>query len=110
GLRGNHQPTRRSKAKCKVRVSAWNSFRGLISFYATMNKGDKKQMEWGTRVGVILAVSGSAVGLGNFLRFPGQAVAHGGGAFMIPYVCALLFLDLSIGWAVWSLVRYGGRL
>ncbi len=40
--------------------------------------------EWGTRFGVILAVAGSAVGLGNFLRFPGQAAANGGGAFMIP--------------------------
>src|SRR5438046_9837775 len=68
----------------------------------------KRQMEWGTRVGVILAVSGSAVGLGNFLRFPGQAAAHGGGAFMIPYVCALLFLALPIGWAEWAMARYGG--
>ena len=65
-------------------------------------------MEWGTRVGLILAVSGSAVGLGNFLRFPGQAAAHGGGAFMIPYVCALLFLALPIGWAEWAMARYGG--
>jgi NSS family neurotransmitter:Na+ symporter len=73
-----------------------------------MNNGGKKQMEWGTRVGVILAVSGSAVGLGNFLRFPGQAVAHGGGAFMIPYVCALLFLALPIGWAEWAMARHGG--
>jgi neurotransmitter:Na+ symporter, NSS family len=64
-----------------------------------MMSTEKKQMEWGTRVGVILAVSGSAVGLGNFLRFPGQAAAHGGGAFMISYVCALLFLALPIGWA-----------
>ena len=68
----------------------------------------KRQMEWGTRVGVILAVSGSAVGLGNFLRFLGQAAAHGGGAFMIPYVCALLFLALPIGWAEWAMARYGG--
>jgi len=30
---------------------------------------------WGSRLGVILAVAGSAVGLGNFLRFPGQAAA-----------------------------------
>ena len=71
-------------------------------------KDRKQQMEWGTRVGVILAVSGSAVGLGNFLRFPGQAAAHGGGAFMIPYVCALLFLALPIGWAEWAMARYGG--
>jgi SNF family Na+-dependent transporter len=74
-----------------------------------MNNSEKKTMEWGTRVGVILAVSGSAVGLGNFLRFPGQAAAHGGGAFMIPDVCALLFLALPIGWAEWAMARYGGE-
>ncbi len=45
--------------------------------------------QWGTRLGVIMAVTGSAVGIGNFLRFPGQAVANGGGTFMIPYFCAL---------------------
>ncbi len=71
--------------------------------------GEKKKMVWGSRVGVILAVAGSAVGLGNFLRFPGQAAAHGGGAFMIPYICALLFLALPIGWAEWAMARHGGR-
>ena len=65
--------------------------------------------EWGTRLGVILAVAGSAVGLGNFLRFPGQAALNGGGAFMIPYFCALLFLGIPIGWAEWTMGRYGGR-
>jgi neurotransmitter:Na+ symporter, NSS family len=69
----------------------------------------KQKQEWGTRLGVILAVSGSAVGLGNFLRFPGQAAANGGGAFMIPYFCALLFLGIPIGWAEWTMGRYGGR-
>ena len=64
--------------------------------------------EWGTRIGVILAVSGSAVGLGNFLRFPGQAAQNGGGAFMIPYFCALLLLGIPIGWAEWTMGRYGG--
>jgi SNF family Na+-dependent transporter len=68
-----------------------------------------QKQEWGTRLGVILAVAGSAVGLGNFLRFPGQAAANGGGAFMIPYICALLFLGIPIGWAEWSMGRYGGR-
>ena len=68
-----------------------------------------EKQEWGTRVGVILAVAGSAVGLGNFLRFPGQAAANGGGAFMIPYFAALLFLGIPIGWAEWTMGRYGGR-
>ena len=68
-----------------------------------------ERQQWGTRLGVILAVSGSAVGLGNFLRFPGQAAANGGGAFMIPYFCALLFLGIPIGWAEWTMGRYAGR-
>jgi SNF family Na+-dependent transporter len=67
------------------------------------------KQEWGTRVGVILAVAGSAVGLGNFLRFPGQAAANGGGAFMIPYFVALLLVGIPIGWAEWTMGRYGGR-
>ncbi|MGB5581923.1 MAG: hypothetical protein WBM68_15220, partial [Woeseia sp.] len=64
---------------------------------------------WGTRLGVILAVSGSAVGLGNFLRFPGTAAENGGGAFLIPYFIAFLLLGIPIGWAEWTMGRYGGR-
>jgi SNF family Na+-dependent transporter len=69
----------------------------------------QQKQEWGTRLGVILAVAGSAVGLGNFLRFPGQAAANGGGAFMIPYFVALLLVGIPIGWAEWTMGRYGGR-
>ena len=45
---------------------------------------------WGSKLGVILAVAGSAVGLGNFLRFPVQAATNGGGAFIIPIPHRLL--------------------
>lgn len=68
-----------------------------------------KEEHWGSRLGVVLAVSGSAVGLGNFLRFPGQAAANGGGAFLIPYFCALVLLGIPICWAEWAMGRYGGR-
>ena len=47
---------------------------------------------WSTRIAVILAVTGSAVGLGNFLRFPGLAAKYDGGVFLIPYFVALLLL------------------
>ena len=67
-----------------------------------------KREHWGTRVGAILAVTGSAVGLGNFLRFPGQAAKYGGGAFLIPYLVAFLVVGLPMAWAEWSLGRYGG--
>lgn len=55
-----------------------------------------------------MAVAGSAVGLGNFLRFPAKAVANGGGAFMIPYLVAFLLLGLPLMWIEWTLGRYGG--
>ncbi len=64
---------------------------------------------WGTRIGVILAVMGSAVGLGNFLRFPGLAAQYEGGAFMVPYFLALLVLGLPLAWAEWAMGRFGGR-
>jgi NSS family neurotransmitter:Na+ symporter len=70
----------------------------------------KPTEHWGTRMGVILAVAGSAVGIGNFLRFPGQAAANGGGIFMIPYFCALLLLGLPICWAEWTMGKAGTRL
>ncbi len=63
---------------------------------------------WGSRVGAILAVTGSAVGLGNFLRFPGQAAQYGGGAFLIPYLVAFLLVGMPLAWVEWSLGRFGG--
>ncbi|MGR9045037.1 MAG: hypothetical protein ACU83N_07065 [Gammaproteobacteria bacterium] len=70
--------------------------------------GGKGEM-WQSKLGVILAVAGSAVGLGNFLRFPGQVAANGGGAFMIPYFISFLLVGIPICWAEWSMGRYGGR-
>jgi len=63
---------------------------------------------WNSRLGVILAVAGSAVGLGNFLRFPGQVAEYGGGAFMIAYFISFLLLGLPICWAEWTMGRHGG--
>jgi NSS family neurotransmitter:Na+ symporter len=72
----------------------------------SQNGGGKEA--WGTRIGAILAVTGSAVGLGNFLRFPGLAAQYEGGAFMIPYFTAFLLLGLPICWVEWAMGRYGG--
>jgi len=72
------------------------------------NEPSEGPEQWSTRIGVILAVAGSAVGLGNFLRFPGQAAQHGGGAFMLPYFVSLLVLGIPLCWAEWTMGRYGG--
>ncbi|MDK9699841.1 MAG: sodium-dependent transporter [bacterium] len=69
----------------------------------------KPRENWGSKIGIVLAVAGSAVGLGNFLRFPSEVVQNGGGAFMIPYFIAFLFLGIPIAFAEWTLGRYGGQ-
>jgi SNF family Na+-dependent transporter len=69
----------------------------------------KKQREtWKSKFGIIMAVAGSAVGLGNFLRFPVQACQNGGGAFMIPYFISLLLLGIPLMWIEWTVGRFGG--
>ncbi len=68
-----------------------------------------KQDSWGSRVGLILAMAGNAVGLGNFLRFPVQAVQNGGGAFIIPYIVCFLLMGIPLLWVEWSMGRFGGR-
>lgn len=64
---------------------------------------------WSSRLGLILAMAGSAVGLGNLLRFPVQAAQNGGGAFMIPYFVALLVLGVPCMIIEWTIGRIGGR-
>lgn len=64
---------------------------------------------WGSRVGLVLAMAGNAVGLGNFLRFPVQAVNNGGGAFIIPYLVSFLVMGIPLLWIEWSMGRFGGK-
>ncbi len=64
---------------------------------------------WGSRVGLILAMAGNAVGLGNFLRFPVQAIQNGGGAFIIPYLVCFLIMGIPLLFVEWSMGRFGGK-
>ncbi len=65
---------------------------------------NEKRDNWGSRSQFILASIGSAVGLGNAWRFPGLAAKHGGGAFLMVYLLAMLvigipflMMEISIG-------------
>ena len=74
---------------------------------ATHHTGESKvpdRQQWSGQFGFIISAIGSAIGLGNIWRFPGTAYENGGGAFMIPYLVALLtagipilFLDYALG-------------
>jgi len=68
-----------------------------------------KKEAWGSRIGLVLAMAGNAVGFGNFLRFPVQAVQNGGGAFIIPYLVSLVLLGLPLLMIEWSTGRFGGK-
>ncbi len=87
----------------------WHLPKPLRSAMSEENRmSDGKRETWAGRFGVVLAAAGSAVGLGNFLRFPGVAAQNGGGAFMIPYFFSLLFIALPLCWMEWSMGRLGG--
>lgn len=99
-------------------IVSWSSIIALSAYcftrviFAKKHKvvvtGEKGRERWASRIGLILAMAGNAIGLGNFLRFPVKAAANGGGSFMIPYFCALIFLGIPLMWVEWTIGRYGG--
>ena len=57
---------------------------------------EERRETWGSRGGFILAAVGSAVGLGNVWRFPYEAYSNGGGAFLIPYIVAMVVVGIPL--------------
>ncbi|MBM7624421.1 sodium-dependent transporter [Sporohalobacter salinus] len=55
-----------------------------------------EEEQWQSRLGFILAVIGSAVGLGNIWRFSYVVYDNGGGAFLIPYLVALFIVGIPV--------------
>lgn len=51
---------------------------------------------FGSRLGIILASAGSAVGLGNIWRFPTEVGRHGGAAFILVYFAFVMFLAFPV--------------
>ena len=51
---------------------------------------------FGTKIGIVLATAGSAVGLGNIWRFPTQAGENGGSAFILIYLVCIVALGLPL--------------
>ena len=53
-----------------------------------------ERANFGSKIGIILASAGSAVGLGNIWRFPYLTGEDGGAAFILVYICCVLFLGI----------------
>ena len=56
---------------------------------------ETKKQEWNSNLAFMMAMIGSAVGLGNIWRFPNVLYSNGGGSFMIPYIISLFLLGIS---------------
>ncbi|WP_115367483.1 sodium-dependent transporter [Alteripontixanthobacter maritimus] len=62
----------------------------------TGSDGITKRDGWSSRSAFILAAIGSAVGLGNMWRFPAEAGANGGGAFVLFYILCVVLIGLPV--------------
>jgi NSS family neurotransmitter:Na+ symporter len=70
---------------------------------------EEQRESWGTRGGFVLAAVGSAVGLGNLWGFPYKLYSYGGGAFLIPYILALLVVGIPVMILEFSIGHYTQR-
>lgn len=71
----------------------------------TDTKTGADRAQFATRLGVIAATVGSAVGLGNIWRFPYEAGTHGGAAFMAIYIAFVFLLGVPVLCAEFALGR-----
>ena len=55
---------------------------------------ESKRASFGSRMGIILATAGSAVGLGNIWRFPYMTGMNGGAAFILIYLVCVFLLGI----------------
>jgi neurotransmitter:Na+ symporter, NSS family len=75
----------------------------------TTGTPDATRGNWGSKLGFILAASGSAVGLGNIWRFPYATGANGGALFVLFYLLSIVLIALPVLVAEASLGRFTGK-
>jgi len=64
--------------------------------------------KFGSKIGLIAATVGSAVGLGNVWRFPAETQANGGAAFLLVYIACVLLLGIPVMLGEFAIGREGG--
>ena len=69
-------------------------FCALLSAFLLQNMNNRGS--FGSKIGVVLASAGSAVGLGNIWRFPTEVGQNGGAAFILVYIAFVLFLAMPV--------------
>lgn len=64
--------------------------------------------KFSSKIGLIAATVGSAVGLGNIWRFPAETQANGGAAFLLVYILCVLLLGIPVMLGEFAIGREGG--
>lgn len=72
-----------------------------------MKKIESKKHTFSSKIGLIAATVGSAVGLGNVWRFPAETQENGGAAFLIIYIACVFLLGIPVMLAEFSIGRAG---
>ena len=72
------------------------SFKTFLIIIFSKRRVTKLRDQWNSKLAFILAAIGSAVGLGNLWRFPYIAATNGGGAFIFPYLFAIITAGIPI--------------
>ena len=76
----------------------------FITFVADMSTN---KVNFSSKIGLIAATVGSAVGLGNIWRFPGEAANGGGAAFLVVYIACVFLLGVPVMVSEFALGRGG---
>ena len=81
-------------------MQKYESFRTFVAFllnnYKMSAKVSNDRGTFGSRLGVVLASAGSAVGLGNIWRFPTEVGNNGGAAFIMVYLAFVFLLAMPV--------------
>ena len=67
-----------------------------VSKNYNMAEEKKKRDGFGSKLGIIAAAAGSAIGLGNIYRFPCEVGNNGGAAFLLVYLLVVIFLGIPV--------------
>ena len=65
------------------------------------------KVQFSSKIGLVAATVGSAIGLGNVWRFPAETQANGGAAFLLLYIACVLLLGIPVMLAEFSVGRAG---
>ncbi|MFA6815877.1 MAG: sodium-dependent transporter [Lentisphaeria bacterium] len=74
-----------------------------------MSSSTTPRETWSSKIGFIIAISGSAIGLGNIWKFPYMTGKYGGGAFLFTYLLSILLVGMPILLCELAIGRHTGK-